>query len=194
MTVRSSGPPAAGSLWRRTLRLTLRPLRFGLGLLLALVILFEEWGWGPLQRAMAWIGRLPVLRQIEAWIARLPPYGALALFLLPSTALLPVKLAALWLIGHGHAGLGLGVIVAAKLAGTAVLARLFSLTQPALMQLTWFARLHRRWIAFKDGLLARVRASAPWRAARAGIAATRAAARRLVLRLRRRSTAADQDR
>jgi hypothetical protein len=32
--------------------------------LLALVILFEEWGWEPLQRALARLGRLPVLRQI----------------------------------------------------------------------------------------------------------------------------------
>jgi hypothetical protein len=173
------------------LRWLLEPLRFVLGLLLALVILFEEWGWGPLQRAMAWIGSLPVLRQIEAWIARLPPYGALAIFVLPSLTLLPVKLLALWFIGQGHAGLGLSVIVAAKLAGTAVLARLFSLTRPALMKLAWFARLHARWIAFKDALLARVRASAPWRAAHAAAAAARAAARRIAQRVRHLFSTAD---
>ncbi|MFM2120185.1 MAG: hypothetical protein RL722_1653, partial [Pseudomonadota bacterium] len=156
-----------------------------LGLLLALVLLFEEWGWGPLQRAMAWLGRLPVLRQIEAWIARLPPYGALALFLLPSVSLLPIKLLALWLIGQGHAGLGLSVIVAAKLAGTAILARLFALTQPALMRLAWFARLFTRWMAFKDALLARARASAAWRAAVALRAQLSAAARSVVALLRK---------
>jgi hypothetical protein len=174
-----SGPelrPPSGRSWLHWL---LKPLRIGLGLLLALVILFEEWGWGPLQRAMAWIGSLPVLRQVERWIAGLPPYGALALFLLPSATLLPIKLLALWLIGRGHAGLGLSVILAAKLVGTAILARLFSLTQPALMRLAWFARLYNRWVTFKNDLLARVRASAGWRLARAGVEQTRALARSL---------------
>jgi hypothetical protein len=108
-----------------------------------------------------------VLRQIERWIAGLPPYGALALFLVPSATLLPIKLLALWLIGQGHAGLGLSVIIAAKVAGTAILARLFALTQPALMRLAWFARLYTRWVTFKNDLLARVRASAGWRMAQA---------------------------
>jgi hypothetical protein len=145
--------------WRWLARLLQWPL--------ALLILFEEWGWEPLQRLLARIGRWPGLRWLEARIQRLPPPAALALFLLPSLALLPVKLLALWLIGQGQAGLGLGVILAAKLVGTAVVARLFSLTQPALMQLAWFARLYTRWTGWKDALLAQVRASGPWRWGRA---------------------------
>ena len=34
--------------------------------LLALLILFEEWGWDPLQRALARLGRLPLLRSPAA--------------------------------------------------------------------------------------------------------------------------------
>ena len=45
-------------------------------------------------------------------------------------------------------------------------ARLFTLTQPALMRLAWFAALYGRWTRWKDRLLARVRASKPWRVAR----------------------------
>lgn len=175
------GRESAAATRRGLLRWLLKPLRTTLGLLLALVILFEEWGWAPLQRAMAWIGALPVLRQIERWIASLPPYGALALFLLPSAMLLPIKLLALWLIGQGHAGPGLTVIVAAKLAGTAILARLFALTQPALMRLAWFARLYMRWVTFKNELLARVRASAGWKLAHALADQARALARSLAL-------------
>lgn len=63
--------------------------------------------------------------------------------------------------------MGLGVILAAKLAGTALVARLYTLTQPTLMRMSWFARWHARWMAWKEPLLARVRASAPWRATRA---------------------------
>ena len=36
--------------------------------LLALLILFEEWGWEPLRRVLTWLGRLPVMRRIEAAI------------------------------------------------------------------------------------------------------------------------------
>lgn len=151
---------------RRLLQLSLRLLTGLFDWLLALVILFEEWGWGPLQRLLACIGRWPGLRWIENAVRRLPPYGALALFALPTLMLLPVKLAALWLIGQGQVLAGTGVIVTAKVAGTAIVARLFTLTQPALMQLGWFARLHGRWTRWKNALLDRVRASRPWRAAR----------------------------
>jgi len=144
----------------------LRWLRRGFEALLALVILFEEWGWEPLKRAMAWVARLPPLAWLERRIAALPPYAALAVFILPTLLLLPVKLAALWLIGIGRAGLGLAVIVIAKLVGTALLARLFQLTQPALMQLAWFARLYGRWTVWKAALVAQVRASWAWRVGR----------------------------
>lgn len=143
---------------------------------LALVILFEEWGWVPLQRLLARIGRWPGFRWIEGWVRSLPPWAALALLLLPSLLLLPVKLLALWLISQGRGVLGALVIVVAKLVGTALLARIFSLTQPALMQMPWFARWHGRWTTWKDGLLARVRASAVWQSVGRVKAAARAAA------------------
>ena len=149
------------------LKTLLAPLRWLARLVFALLILFEEWGWEPLRRAMAWLaGRLP-LRGLERGLARLPPYAALAVLLLPSLLIIPVKIAALWLIAKGKAVLGLSVIVAAKLAGTALLAWLFHLIQPALMRLAWFARLYARWTSWKAELLAWVRASGVWRMARA---------------------------
>jgi hypothetical protein len=144
----------------------LRWLRRGFEALLALVILFEEWGWEPLHRAMLWLGRWPPLAWLERRVGALPPYAALAIFLLPTLLLLPIKLLALWLIGQGRAGLGLLVIVIAKLAGTALLAWLFQLTRPALMQLAWFAHWYGRWTAWKQALLAQVRSSWAWRVGR----------------------------
>ncbi len=136
------------------------------GGLLALLILFEEWGWDPLQRALARLGRLPLLRQAESAIARLPPQAALVVFMVPVLLLLPVKLLALGLIAQGRQWLGIAVIVAAKLLGTAVVARLFALTRPALLQMPWFARAHGRWAAWKGVLLTQVRVSWVWRQAR----------------------------
>lgn len=159
--------PSNKHLFRHSLaRLPLRLLKSLFGWLLALVILFEEWGWEPLQRALAWVARLPGLRWLEQRIQSLPPYASLALFLLPTLALLPVKLLALWLIGQGQVIFGTLVILATKLVGTAVVARLFSLTQPALMQLAWFASAYARWTIWKTALLAQVRASWPWRLGR----------------------------
>jgi len=145
----------------------LAPLRWLVRVVLALVILFEEWGWEPLRRLFALIAKLPVIRQIEAGLRRLPPRWAFVVLVLPSLLILPIKLAALWLVARGHALLGVAVIIAAKLFGTALLAWLFQLIQPALMQLPWFARLYARWTIWKADLLAWVRASAVWRAARA---------------------------
>jgi hypothetical protein len=144
----------------------LRWLRRGLEALIALLILFEEWGWEPLKRAMARLMHWPPLAWLERGIARLPPYAALAVFMLPTLLLLPVKLAALWLLGKGQAALGVSVIVAAKLAGTALIARLFQLTQPALMKLVWFARLYGGWSLWKEALFLRIRASWAWRVGR----------------------------
>ena len=146
---------------------------------IALLILFEEWGWVPLANALARLGRLPVFRWIERGIQSLPPYAALLVFFAPSLALVPIKLFALWLISEGHAFVGVAVIVVAKIAGTAVVARLFMLTQPALMQLPWFARLYGRWTVWKDALIATVRASAAWRAIALAKARARAAWTRL---------------
>ena len=88
------------------LKMLLAPLLWSIRLVLALIILFEEWGWEPLQRFMARIGQLPVIRHLEAAVRRLSPYLALAVLLVPSLFLIPIKLLALWLIGRGHAALG----------------------------------------------------------------------------------------
>lgn len=147
-----------------------------IGPVLALILIFEEWGWEPLSRLLGYLARLPLWARMEAFIARLPPYGALVAFFAPALMLLPVKLLALYWISRGHAVLGLAVVLAAKMLGTAAVARLFALTQPALMRLAWFARLYGRWKPWKDALIARVKDSPLWR----GTAATVRSIRRWI--------------
>ena len=130
---------------------------------MVLVLLFEEWGWVPLARAFAALGRLPFWAKLEEGIRQLPPWAALMAFGIPALALIPVKLLALYLLGKGHVVLGLTLVIAAKITGTALAARLFQLTHPALMQLRWFARLYVPWKAWKDRMLGQIRASALWR-------------------------------
>src|SRR5258707_15341951 len=72
----------------------------------ALYFLFEEFIWVKITRLVAWIGARPaVQRPIQALrraLQTLPPYAAMALFLIPVAALVPFKLAAVYLIGTGH--------------------------------------------------------------------------------------------
>ncbi len=145
----------------------LQPLAVPLEWLLGLVILFEEWGWEPLQRFMARLARWPAVARLENRIAALPPSAALPAFVLPSILLLPVNLLGLWLTGEGRTLLGPLVVIAAKLAATTLVGRVFTLTRPALMQLPWFARLYHRWLVWEAALLAPIRASWVWRAGRA---------------------------
>ena len=131
-----------------------------------LVLLFEEWGWTPLARAFARLAQWSLWARLEALIRRLPPWAALLAFGVPVITLIPIKFLALYLISQGHMATGLTLVVAAKVTGTALAARLFQLTEPALMRLAWFARLYVPWKRWKDRMLTRVRASAVWRAVR----------------------------
>lgn len=133
---------------------------------LAVFLLFEEWGWEPLAAGFAALGRLPAWRQIERLILRLPPWAAVLAFGIPVLLLVPVKLLAILLLGKGHVAAGLSLVLIAKIAGTALAARLFQLTEPALMQLGWFSRFYPPWKAWKDRMLRQVRASWPWRLGR----------------------------
>jgi hypothetical protein len=148
-----------------------------IGPVLALILIFEEWGWEPLSRLLGYLARLPLWARMEAFITRLPPYGALVAFCVPALMLLPVKLLALYWISRGHAVLGITVVLAAKMLGTAAVARLFALTQPALMRLAWFAKLYGRWKPWKDALIAQLKRSATWRAMSATVHAMAASVR-----------------
>jgi len=138
-------------------------LRTALEILLALVIVFEEWGWRPLADLLGRLARWRPWAAVEALIIRLPPYAALVVFALPTLLLLPLKLVALLLIGKGQVILAGLLFVAAKVVATALIARLFMLTQPALMQIGWFASAHDTVMPWKEALTARVRASWAWR-------------------------------
>ncbi len=143
-----------------------RALRGFVTVLAALWIFIEEWIWDTLKAGMAWVGRLPGVRWVEARIVKLPPYAALAIFAIPWLFLIPAKFFALWLFGTGHARSGIGVFVVAKVVGTAVLARLFTLTRPALLRIGWFERLYLRFVAWRERIYAYVQRLSGWRIAR----------------------------
>lgn len=136
-------PPVLRVLWvgrvlvwvvRRVLK---RLLTYPLLVLAGVVLAVEEALW-RLSAVFAVLGKLPVFRSVEAWVRGVPAWGALMLFGLPAVALAPVKLLALYWLAGGHPFLGIGTILTAKVAGTALVARLFQLTQPQLLTIGWF--------------------------------------------------------
>lgn len=159
------------SLIRFLKRLIAAPFVF----LAALIILLEDWLWDDLARLAAAIGRLPILHQLELLIAKLPPYAALVFFAVPSALLIPVKLIALYFISHGHALLGFLTIAGAKVAGTALVARIFTLTRPNLMRINWFAWVYERFVAFKARVYGVIKSTAVYRVAHRQMERMRAA-------------------
>ncbi|HVI52427.1 MAG TPA: hypothetical protein VM661_14550 [Candidatus Sulfotelmatobacter sp.] len=144
--------------FRRTLAAVLRPVLVGLGVI---GVLIEEVLWAGLSRLMALLGRLPLVARLEDRIRTLPPYGAMVLFLLPVAVILPFKVAAVWLMAQGHFLSGLAVLLAAKVSGMAVWARLYALCHPSLSTLHWFVVLETtllRWKAWAHDHLERLEA------------------------------------
>jgi hypothetical protein len=136
-------------------------ITYPLLILASVALLLEEALW-RLSAVLALIGKLPVFRSIENWMRGLPPLGALALFGLPAITLAPVKLLALYWLAGGHPVLGIGTILTAKVVGTAIVARLFQLTQPQLLTIGWF-----RWI-YEQVMRLRAAAYGIWAASAIG--------------------------
>ena len=155
-------------------RITMRALRLvqvvawhAIEVLLAVLIVFEEWGWRPLSAALARLAEIDLVARLEMRVRLLSPWPALAVFLVPSLLFLPLKLAALWLIAGGHAVWATLLFVLAKLAGTALYARIFQLTHPALMRLAWFAGLYNWFMPWKAAIVAHAKSTRVWQAAAA---------------------------
>ncbi|MBS0234631.1 MAG: hypothetical protein JSR99_14220 [Proteobacteria bacterium] len=174
---RATAQKVFGALWRGTViaiwtareilrtawRISRGPLITALNITAALIILFEEWGWRPLSELLGRLAKFAPLGAVERLLARLPPYAALIALALPTSLLLPLKFVAVWLLANEHFLSATLLFVGAKIASTALIARVFILTKPSLMQIGWFARAFNWFVPWKDALYAQIRASWAWR-------------------------------
>ncbi len=154
---------AVREIFRTAWQLSRGPLIAALNVIAALIILFEEWGWRPLSEFLARLAKYAPVAAIERWIAGLPPYAALFAIALPTTLLLPLKFVAVWLLANEHFATATLLFLGAKVASTALIARVFILTKPALMRIAWFASAYNWFVPWKDALFAQIRASWVWR-------------------------------
>lgn len=154
---------AAREILRTAWGIAREPVILVLQLFAALLVLFEEWGWRPLSQALAKLARYAPIARLEAWIASLGPYPSLLVFALPTSLLLPLKFVAMWLLANGQVVAATGLFIGAKIVSTALIARVFTLTQPSLMRIAWFARAYNWFVPWKDALFAVIRQSWIWR-------------------------------
>lgn len=116
----------------------------------ALVIFFEEWVWFKLLRIMKAIAALPIFRTIEAVIRDQNKWVSLILFIIPELAFIPVKLSVVWLFGNNHAYFGVILFIAAKIAGTALFAWMYSVTEPKITQFTFVCVIRDKIFAIRQ--------------------------------------------
>ena len=147
---------------KRALELLLVPVA-------AAIVFFEDVLLHYLGLAMAAIARWPPIARVETWLAGLPPWAALIAFVAPSTLVLPVKLAAVWFAMQGKFVLATGAIVLGKVVATALVARLYKILRPTLLQLSWYLRAETWLFDFRDRVYGFVRALSAWQAAATAI-------------------------
>ena len=93
----------------------------------------------------------------------MPPYAALVTFAVPTALLVPLKLLALYLIANGHAFSAGALFIGAKIVGTALVARLYQLTEQQLMQIAWVRRVRDVLMPRLHALHEAIRSSWAWR-------------------------------
>lgn len=100
---------------------------------LALLLLVEEWLWDLLSACAHYLIALLRLEGVERWLIQTSPNMALCAFMVPVLLVTPINLAAIWFFIHGLLLQGLATEIFAKLLGTLLIARIFTLTKPQLL-------------------------------------------------------------
>ena len=114
--------------------------------LLAIVFLIEAWLWDHLEPIVARIVAALPLQRFKQWlaarVAELSPAMTLIVFIVPVLPLFPLKLVGLWLLTHEYWTSAVFTILFAKLLGVGVMAFVFDVTRPKLLEMAWFERLY----------------------------------------------------
>jgi hypothetical protein len=129
----------------------MRRLLKPLWILFAVLFLFEAWLWSHLAPLVAWLVAridLPRLKaRVASWVEHLPPAATLVIFVVPVLVLLPIKFLGFWLLAHGSWLGAMATLALAKVVSMAVMAFIFEVTRPKLLQLAWFRWLYERVLA-----------------------------------------------
>ncbi len=107
-----------------------------------LAVLAQDVLWRAASALLNGVRRLGPLQRLHVRIARLPPGVALPLFLVPEAASRGGWLFSAWLLLHGAVQEALVVYVLTKLFATLSAVWIYQASEPALLRVRWFARMH----------------------------------------------------
>lgn len=114
---------------------------------LAIAFLVEAWFWDHVEPVIARIVAALPLRELKLklsrWIDQLSPVMTLPVFVVPVVPLYPLKIVALAMIAKGQVVAGVAMFAFLQVVGLGVVAFIFDLTRPKLLQLRWFAAVYR---------------------------------------------------
>ncbi len=116
--------------------------------LLAILMIFEEWLWDVLSAFGHYLVLLLRLENFERWLSQTSPPMALLAFTIPILIVTPINLAAFWLLLHGLLLQGIVLELFAKLLGTLLVARVFTLTKNQLLTFAMFAVIYNAIMAW----------------------------------------------
>src|SRR5580693_8580935 len=138
----------------------MRRLLQPLWVLLAIIFLIEAWLWDHLEPVVARLVGLIPLDTFKQWLAdrvdALSPAMTLIVFIVPVIPLFPLKLIGFWLLAHKY-WISAGItIVFAKLLGVGVVAFVFDVTRPKLLEMAWFEKLYEFVLALRAKAMALV--------------------------------------
>jgi hypothetical protein len=103
----------------------------------------------PLSR---WLAAHWAFARVHRWILSLRPYPTLLLFIVPLIVLEPAKPIAAYLVGTGHAMLGLTILAIAEILKLVFIERLFSVSRGKLLSIPAFAWGYGKYSAAKGWL------------------------------------------
>ncbi|MEZ5826751.1 MAG: hypothetical protein R3C97_19130 [Geminicoccaceae bacterium] len=161
--------------------------RAGLTIIAILWFVIDELVWRQVQASFAWLHRLKLLSRLEERLRVLPPYGALALFILPAAITFPAKIMALWLSVSSPL-LGGIAFVSAKLLSSALGAWIYRVVRDRILEIGWFRPLHDRVLGWHAAIVGQIRDIWQGSAAQRAIQAVRSALRTAMTRVRRMMT------
>ena len=100
---------------------------------------------------------MTALARVRRRIQQLGPYQSLALLVVPTGLVEPLKIVALFVAGKGHWLSSTAMIIGAYAVSLLIVERLFRMVKPKLMLLGWFASLWIWLVALPGKILAIVR-------------------------------------
>ena len=117
--------------------------------ILAVILIIEEWLWDALSAFGHVLIGLLRLDDFERWLSQVSPNVALVAFMVPVLIVTPINLLALGLLAHGLILQGILLEVVAKLLGTLLVSRVFTLTKNQLLSFRLLAFIYStvmRWL------------------------------------------------